>query len=295
MCKHIAVIIVFSMLVIISGCAGGSLQQDIDISPTTEPDANTNIEFTFIGESESWIAKLKVDFDFMSFEEDGTLQYNGNDHSVLYVTYKGDISDLESMKNLRIVCGESSMEETFDNRRSSAVQTFMLPVSVKEINKADTIEATVTIDNDSQAIELNVCDNQDVFTNGNNDFIENHFVFKGESEYWTGEMTVDSSSVFYESKGTLGCDATEKERLTVTYKGDVADLTSVKKVIIAYDSGSSGGSLEESHDNEYPLREKTFTLSGGCSGCSFFHEDDIITVTVTIDDETESFEMRNEA
>ena len=292
--KSVATILVVSILLAISGCAGVSLNQDVSESSSAEPNMNSNEEFAFIGESESWAAKLVADHDFMIFEEDGTFQHGADDHSALYITYKGDISDLESVKNLRIVCGEDSMENASSNDHSSTVKTFKLPVSLGEINKDDKIDITVTADDHTQTLQLKTSNSKEAFSNGNDDFIENHYVFEGESDSWTGEMMVDSTMQFYEMDGILGCDTNERERLTVTYKGDISDLGPVKKLKIEYEAPSGSGSLEETHD-EYPLQDKTFTLSGGSSGGSLIQEDDVITVTVTIDDKTESFEMKNNA
>ena len=71
-------------------------------------------------------------------------------------------------------------------------------------------------------------------------------------------------------------------------------MASVKNLKINYDAPLSGGSIEENHD-EFPLQEKTFTLSGGGSGVSLIQEDAVITVTVTIDGKTETFVMKNNA
>ncbi len=153
----------------------------------------------------------------------------------------------------------------------------------------------VTADGDTQILQLKTGNSKEIFTNGNDDYIENHYVFKGESDSWTGEMTVDSTLLFFEKEGVLGCDSNEKEKLTVTYKGDISDLGPVKKLKIAYDTPSGGGSLEESYDPECPLQDSTYILSSGSSGGSLIQEDSVIIVTVTIDDKTESFEMKNDA
>ena len=293
--KSVAMILVVSMLLAISGCAGVSLNQEVSESSSAEPSLVGNGEFAFIGESESWAAKLVANHAFMLYEEYGTYHQDGDEKNALYVTYKGDISDLASVKNLRIVCGEDSMENAFSNDHSSTVKTFKLPVSLGEINKDDKIDITVTADDHTQTLQLKTSNSKEAFSNGNDDFIENHYVFEGESDSWTGEMMVDSTMQFYEMDGILGCDTNERERLIVTYKGDVADLAVVKHLEIDYDAPLGGGSLEESYDPEYPLQEKTFTLSGVSFGGSLIQEDAVITVTVTIDGKTESFVMKNNA
>jgi hypothetical protein len=228
----------------------------------------------------------------MYWEEDGKLEHNGDDHSALYITYKGDASDLDTLKSLRIVCGEDSLESTYKKRHSSTGKTFKMPVNIGEISKDDTIEAIITTDDETQTIELKSSNSREIFEKGNDDYIENHYVFKGESKSWTGEMTADSTIIFFETDGVLGCDSDGASLLTVTYKGDVADLAPVKRFKIAYDTGSGGGSIEEYHD-EYPLQEKTFTLSSG-SGLTFIEDDFAVKVTITLDGKEESFEMRNQ-
>lgn len=289
--KLTAYFLIISLLLALSGCAGVSHNQDIDTSSSVTPN-KSNEEFAFIGESQSWTAKLVVD-DFMMFGDD-TLQHGRDDHSALYVTYKGDISELESVKNLSIVCENDGMQAEFNNGHSSTVKTFKMPISLEDISKDDTIEAMVTADSDTQTIQLKTGNSKEAFANGNDDYIENHYVFKGESEMWTGEMTVDSTLLFFEKEGVLGCDSNEREKLIVTYKGNVSDLGPVKKLKIDYDAPSSrGGGLEDNYDYACPLQEKTFIFSSGGSGGALIHDDAVITVTVTIDDKTESFEMRN--
>lgn len=122
------------------------------------------------------------------------------------------------------------------------------------------------------------------------DNIENHFIFSGESKSWTGEMKVDSKLGFYEKDGVLGCDANEEHTLTVTYKGDVSILSSVKQLKIDFDAGPSGGTLEEDHADE-PIQQNTFVMKGAGNGAQI-QKDEIITVTVTVDGKTESFEMK---
>jgi hypothetical protein len=282
-----AIFIIISMLFALCGCSGDSIIQDA----SENNDSASDRSFAFVGESETWAAMLKVNYEFMFYEEDGTLHHDGDDNSTLYVTYKGDISDLASVNILRIECGEDSLEDTFDNGHSSTVKTFRLPVSIGEITKDDTKKATVIADDVTQTIELKASNSKEIFANSNDDYIENHVVFKGESDSWTGEMTADSALLFYESDGVLGCDSEDKALLTVTYKGDVSDLASVKDMRIAYGTRNEVGSLSTSYSDESPLQEKTFTITTRSFNVANIEEDFVVTVTVTTDDNTETFEM----
>jgi|GEM_PF-2120158 len=278
--KKLAAVFIMIMLFALSCCSGIS------------KDASESIDrnFAFVGESDSWAAMLKVDYAFMVYEEDGTLHHDGDDNSALYITYKGDISDLESIKSLSIVCGENSMEYAFKRGPSSTGKTFKFPVSIGDIKKDDIKEAVITMDGDAETIELKTSNSKEIFTKGNDDYIENHVVFKGESESWTGEMTADSALLFFERDGILGCDSEDKALLTVTYKGDVADLASVKNFRIAYHKGDNVGSLGATYSDENPLHEKTFTINTSLDVVNI-EEDFVVTVTVTTDNKTETFEM----
>jgi len=285
--KRLIAIFIISMLFALSGCSGSGISQDAIEVDSADSDRN----FSFVGESESWAAMLKVNYEFMFCEEDGTLHHDGDGNSPLYVTYKGDISDLESIKSLSIVCGESSTEYTFKKGPSLTGKTFKFPVSISDIKKDDIKEAVITMDGEAETIELKTSNSKEIFTKGNDDYIQNHVVFKGESESWTGEMTADSALLFYESGGVLGCDSEDKGLLTVTYKGDVSDLASVKDMRITYDTGNGVGSLGATYSDENPLQEKTFTITTSSFNVANIEEDFVVTVTVTTDDKTETIEM----
>ncbi len=134
--KSAAIFLIISMLLALSGCAGVSPGQDVGTNGSAAPSLGSNEEvtvhkYTLTGESESWTAELNIDHTDILFEKDGSLCYDSDEDSELIVTYKGDISDLESVKNLRIVCGEDSIEDTFNNGHSSTVKTFKMPVSFR--------------------------------------------------------------------------------------------------------------------------------------------------------------------
>lgn len=126
------------------------------------------------------------------------------------------------------------------------------------------------------------------------DIVEHHYVFKGESEHWTGEYAVDYRGEFYYKDGTLCYDSNTDTKGSVTYKSELSDLASVKKIIVSYETPSGNGSITTVYDK--PPGEKTFNFGGGSdNGSLLFTSEDVITITITVDGKTETMELKAES
>ncbi len=76
------------------------------------------------------------------------------------------------------------------------------------------------------------------------DVTSHKMTFKGESDLWTGELTVDCTDIFHTEDGTLYYDSEDKSSLTVAYKGDLSQLDDSTRLRIEFE----GWSMEQTGD-----------------------------------------------
>lgn len=119
---------------------------------------------------------------------------------------------------------------------------------------------------------------------------ERHFTYRGGNEEWEFEYKVDSSITSYKIDGKLSRKSKCNNQLTARYIKDGDGLNHVNKLEITYESLSRGGSLM----TEHPGNETVFTISGGSRGGTIEDGTNTVFVTVSLDGETQTFELVNE-
>lgn len=122
------------------------------------------------------------------------------------------------------------------------------------------------------------------------DVIRHYYYFSGENENWTGEYIVSSIATFTEKNGRMDYEGDSDSNFKITYKGDVSDLASIKTLKIGYDAGSCAGEMSSEYTDGGP-KEKTFTMRGGSSG-TYMNEDEVIKVTINMDGEIQTMELK---
>ncbi len=128
----------------------------------------------------------------------------------------------------------------------------------------------------------------------NKEVIKHDYTYTGESENWVAEYKVDGKGIFTEKDGRTEYECNEETRLTVTYKKDIEDLSTLKCMKISYESSAGSGSLTQNPADGDPVSKKTFTLSGGGSGTAIENKDETIKVTIDLDGNIETLELKNE-
>lgn len=126
-------------------------------------------------------------------------------------------------------------------------------------------------------ILLTACKNTQVYNH--------NYKYVGEGDYWQAEFQVKGKDVFYEDNGITKYAGESVYESTLTYKGSIEELQSIKK--FKYSVEYPGGSYRENRSG--PLNDGTFTFSG--SGIRA-RENDKIYVVVNWDDLEESFELK---
>lgn len=122
---------------------------------------------------------------------------------------------------------------------------------------------------------------------------EHNYTFKGENELWTAEYKVDGTDSWSKVDGKLHYESEATKVLAVTYKRDISELSAVKYLEISYETGTSGGKLTENYDSNNPLSKKTFTFRSEGKGESIPNKDDIMNVTINIDGNLQTIELKN--
>lgn len=117
-------------------------------------------DYTYKGENESWNAEYKVNGAVTSTKENNITKCNTEANNVFTVTYKNDISELSSVKNIEISYKSSASagEIAYNYDDSDSVQkTYTMQSSSKNgaIEKQDeVIEVTINIDGNIEVFEL---------------------------------------------------------------------------------------------------------------------------------------------
>ena len=119
------------------------------------------------------------------------------------------------------------------------------------------------------------------------------YTYAGENEQWDAKYHVNESVEFTNTDNGLDVETEAKNELVITYKGELTDLSSVKHMEISYDSGIEGGKRVENYNDGVSITSKIFTLSSGGKNGALHTGDEIITVTITIDGDIQTFELNN--
>jgi len=133
----------------------------------TKDNDETKINYTFKGENEFWDAKYTIN-GFEKFErKNGVLSYNNSFSNLLTVEYKGDLSDLNSVKEMEISYKTSKTSgksvDTYDTNQPITSKEFKLKsggenTALPDENEIVTVE--IKVDGVSQTLELKKSDSE---------------------------------------------------------------------------------------------------------------------------------------
>lgn len=127
--------------------------------------------------------------------------------------------------------------------------------------------------------------------------IKNNYIYKGENEFWTSNYNLNYIGKPTEVYGNTYYESYEST-LTLTYKKDLSELSSVKNLIIYYYFNVGGGGLNIENSKIQPLK-KTYTIkgesssSGSGSGGVIGNPDKTIIVNIDIDGKIQKIELKN--
>lgn len=117
--------------------------------------------YTFEGENDEWSAIFKVTGKTSFSKTNGTLSSKSESNEVLAVTYKGELSELSTVKHIEISyknsAGGSSISNNYNENENITNKTFTIKSGGKNvaiINEDEIIEVTINIDGNSQIVSL---------------------------------------------------------------------------------------------------------------------------------------------
>lgn len=129
------------------------------------------------------------------------------------------------------------------------------------------------------------CSNQEV--------IKHNYTYKGENEFWIAEYKVNGTGTFTKKDNKTSYESKCSEVFTVTYKKDLSELSSLKHIEISYKSSARGGKITEDYDDG-SSPQKTYTMNSGGTGGAIENKDEVIEVTINLDGNIQTIELKNE-
>ncbi|AZV59034.1 hypothetical protein DMR38_05290 [Clostridium sp. AWRP] len=122
----------------------------------------------------------------------------------------------------------------------------------------------------------------------NKDVIKHNYIYKGENQFWTAQYKVNSTGIFTKRDDKLHYEGNSNGILTVTYKKNISELSSVKHLEISYKSSTGGGSIGQNSP-----KKKTYTMTSSTDGITE-DKDEVIKVTINLDGKIQTIELKNE-
>jgi hypothetical protein len=116
---------------------------------------------------------------------------------------------------------------------------------------------------------------------------EVHYIYQGESANWIGEIKIDGSISSTTQNGKNIYQTPYQLLITLNYTGDPSEIDSSELVNYSYALGSIKGS--ETIDFEKTINSKHKRQQGLMK----INPDEIATITITIEDNTETIQLKN--
>ncbi len=124
------------------------------------------------------------------------------------------------------------------------------------------------------------------------DVTKYNYTYKGENDSWSAVYQTAGTVTFTEKKGKLDKERESNEELLLTYKGELTDLSSVRHMEILYETSTGKEKRVTDYETGESIQSKTFSLKSSGKGSAIPIENDIIKVTITLDDDVQSFELK---
>lgn len=122
--------------------------------------------------------------------------------------------------------------------------------------------------------------------------INHNYTYKGENQLCTAEYKVNGKSIFTENNGKSNYESNANKILTISFKKDLSELSSVKHLEISFKSSAGEGCLKDSLNANFPIK-KEYTLKSTSNGGAIELKDETIKVTVNLDGNAETIELKN--
>lgn len=125
----------------------------------------------------------------------------------------------------------------------------------------------------------------------NKDIINYNNTYKGENELWSVEYKVYGTGTLTEKNGITGYENNINRKLTVTYKKELDQLSSAKKLQVWYETSADGSSMIHDFTDVKPSEKTYVIISGGKNG-AIENKDEIIKVNIKLDEREQVIELK---
>lgn len=125
------------------------------------------------------------------------------------------------------------------------------------------------------------------------DVTKYNYTYKGENELWSVEYKVNCTVKSTYKDGELDIESASTNVLIVTYRGELSDLSSVRHMEIAYESGTHSGKKVSDYEVGDSISSNIFTMKSGGRNNAIPIENDIVRVTINIDGDTKTLVLKN--
>ena len=116
------------------------------------------------------------------------------------------------------------------------------------------------------------------------------YSYAGENDDWTAEYAVAGVGEWTDMDDTLGYDGSYNTLLTISFKKDPSELPSTRHLIFSYKLNNSGGTLDETYDEDRTVRS-SYSFTSDINGMFIYSEGDVFTVTFSLDGVEQTIEM----
>jgi len=116
------------------------------------------------------------------------------------------------------------------------------------------------------------------------------YTYAGENNEWTTEYTIAGAGKWTKTDGTLGYDGSYDTLLTISFKGDPTELSSIRHSIISYNLGRMNGTLDQTHEEGRSMNS-SYSESDHSDGMFPYSEGTVYTVIITLDGMEQTIEL----
>lgn len=125
----------------------------------------------------------------------------------------------------------------------------------------------------------------------NKEIIKYEYNFSGEGENWQAEYLFKGTEIWGEKNGRGTYSNENSDEFILKFKGNLKELSSVKKLEFTYETSAGGGGGTREFDT--PPEKIIFKNTGGSKNSAKVYEDETILVHVKWDNFEESFKLQN--
>lgn len=127
----------------------------------------------------------------------------------------------------------------------------------------------------------------------NNVGIKHNYTYKGENDFWTAEYKVDGTDAFTKKGSKNSTQSRSNTTFTITYKKNLAELSSIKHMEISYESSVNSQKITNNFNKNNKLNKKTYILKSDSKGTAIEGKDETIKATINLDGKIQTIELKS--